>query len=125
VEIVAGRIRQSLACDGGVEVRVALRRGGERRLQLDRVIDCTGIHEYYHVRPRPLIAGLLRQGLACANDLGIGFLADANGALTGPASHLLFTLGPPRRGDLFETIAVPEIRAQAEALAAHLIDSTR
>ena len=30
-------------------------------------------------------------------------------------------LGPPRRGDLFETIAVPEIRVQAESLATHLL----
>jgi uncharacterized NAD(P)/FAD-binding protein YdhS len=88
---------------------------------MDRVIDCTGIHEYYHVRPRPLIGGLVRQGLAEANDLGIGFRTDHHGRLAGPASHLLFTLGPPRRGDLFETIAVPEIRVQAESLALHLL----
>ena len=106
VEIIAGRLQQTAAADGRIEVRVALRHGGERRLQVDRAINCTGIHEYYHVRPRGLIAGLMRQGLASANDLGIGFQADKNGALAGPASESLFTLGPPRRGDLFETIAV-------------------
>ena len=104
-----------------LRAKVALRNGGERRLQVDRVINCTGIHEYYHVRPRPLIGGLLRQGLARANDLGIGFEADKHGELVGPASDRLFTLGPPRRGDLFETIAVPEIRVQAERLAARLM----
>jgi hypothetical protein len=35
-------------------------------------------------------------------------------------SSVFFTLGPPRRGELFETTAVPEIRVQAEALALHL-----
>jgi uncharacterized NAD(P)/FAD-binding protein YdhS len=29
----------------------------------------------------------------------------------------MWTLGPPRRGVLWETTAVPEIRQQAEALA--------
>lgn len=36
------------------------------------------------------------------------------------ASSVFFTLGPPRRGELFETTAVPEIRVQAKALAARL-----
>ncbi|MCU1235792.1 MAG: hypothetical protein JWP63_3759 [Candidatus Solibacter sp.] len=125
VEIIAGRLRKCALTESGVAVRVALRGGGERLIEVDRVIDCTGIHEYYHVRARPLIAGLLRDGLASANDLGIGFHADENGALIGPASGVLFTLGPPRRGDLFETIAVPEIRAQAEALAAYLMASAK
>lgn len=120
VEVIAGRIANITARDGAIEFRIALRGGGERTLQVDRVINCTGIHEYYQRQPRPLIAALLRQGLAHANDLDTGFQADPVGALAGPASHLLFTLGPPRRGDLFETIAVPEIRAQAEALALHL-----
>ena len=30
---------------------------------------------------------------------------------------MLFTLGAPRRGELWETVAVPEIAAQAAALA--------
>jgi uncharacterized NAD(P)/FAD-binding protein YdhS len=38
---------------------------------------------------------------------------------------LLFTLGPPRRGELFETTAVPEIRVQAELLALRLIEEER
>ncbi|HEX3877482.1 MAG TPA: hypothetical protein VHW24_10880 [Bryobacteraceae bacterium] len=121
VEVIAGRIRESRAAGDAIEVCVAVRNGGMRNLTVERVINCTGIHERYHDRPRPLIRHLLQRGLAFANDVGIGFQADAHGALTGPASHLLFTLGPPRRGDLFETIAVPEIRVQAEALAGHLL----
>ncbi len=122
VEVIAGRLRSSRCRAGAIEACIALRHGAERYLQIDRVINCTGIHENYHARPRPLIAALLREGLAHANDLGIGFRTDDDGALTGLASHLLFTLGPPRRGQLFETIAVPEIRAQAEALAKRLME---
>jgi uncharacterized NAD(P)/FAD-binding protein YdhS len=32
----------------------------------------------------------------------------------------VFTLGPARNGQLYETTAIPEIRVQAESLAAHL-----
>jgi hypothetical protein len=38
-------------------------------------------------------------------------------------SSVFFTLGPPRRGELFETTAVPEIRTQAEELALRLVHS--
>jgi uncharacterized NAD(P)/FAD-binding protein YdhS len=46
---------------------------------------------------------------------------DASGA----PSELLFTLGPPLRGQLYETTAVPEIRGQAAALAARLVEAAR
>ena len=68
----------------------------------------------------------MADGMACANDLGIGFRTDGAGALVnagGNTSRPLFTLGPPRRGELFETTAVPEIRSQTEALARCLIES--
>jgi uncharacterized NAD(P)/FAD-binding protein YdhS len=38
---------------------------------------------------------------------------------------VFYTLGPPRRGELFETTAVPEIRTQAEALAHRLVQSAK
>jgi hypothetical protein len=64
----------------------------------------------------------MENGLAHANDLGIGFRTDKHGALLDAGlrpSSVFFTPEPPRRGDLFESTAVPEIRAQAEALATH------
>ncbi len=122
VEVIAGRMRESRIAGDAIEVRVAVRNGGMRTLAVDRTINRAGIHERYREKPRPLIQRLLNRGLAFANDVGLGFQADANGALSGPARRLLFTLGPPRRGDLFETIAVPEIRVQAKALASHLLE---
>lgn len=48
-----------------------------------------------------------------------GALLDVNGR----PSQLLFALGPPRKGCLWETTAVPEIRAQAAELAEGLLRS--
>jgi uncharacterized NAD(P)/FAD-binding protein YdhS len=124
VEVIAGRLRETVPAEKGIEVRIGLRHGSERRLHVDRVINCTGIHEYYNHRPRRLIGALIEAGIATANDLGIGFHTDEHGALIGAdgiPSDVFFTLGPPRRGELFETTAVPEIRTQAAALARHLI----
>jgi len=95
-------------------------------LGIDRVINCTGLHDDYCDSRRPLIRSMIADGSASANDLGLGFRTGANGALVdaaGETSRALFTLGPPRRGELFETTAVPEISSQAEELARHLIGS--
>jgi uncharacterized NAD(P)/FAD-binding protein YdhS len=123
LEIMAGRIQEGCPRDGATQVRVRLKRGGTRVLDVDRIISCTGIHETYTDSPRPLIRSLMENGLAQANDLGIGLRTDRHGALLDARmrpSSIFFTLGPPRRGELFESTAVPEIRAQAEALAIHL-----
>src|SRR5690606_25359129 len=48
-----------------------------------------------------------------------GALIDAEGRV----SDSLFTLGPPRKGTLWETTAVPEIRVQAQQLAERLLVS--
>jgi uncharacterized NAD(P)/FAD-binding protein YdhS len=127
IESIAGRICASAVQRNAIELTIAQRRGVQRSLEVDRAINCTGIHENYNKRPRRLIQSLVEGGLASANDLGMGFRTDGAGALIdghGIPSSVLFTLGPPRRGELFETTAVPEIRCQAEALARRLIQET-
>jgi uncharacterized NAD(P)/FAD-binding protein YdhS len=119
LRILAGQLKEVSAR----KVLIRLRQGGEATLEADRIISCTGTHEDYTRTPRPLVRSLFAAGLARGNDAGIGFSTGANGALLNKdlqPSRLLFTLGTPRRGDLIETTAVPEIREQAEALAAHL-----
>ena len=54
--------------------------------------------------------------------------ADAGGAVldaSGVPSDIIFTLGPPLRGQLYETTAIPEIRDQAAVLAGRLVAATR
>ena len=124
LSVLAGQIAGISQKSDCIEVLVALRDGMEERLIVDRVINCTGIVEHYNENPRPLIRSLIADGEATANDLGIGFRTDSRGALrnsAGSAAQVLFTLGPPRRGELFETTAVPEIRAQAAELARLLL----
>jgi uncharacterized NAD(P)/FAD-binding protein YdhS len=124
LEIIAGRVQEVSSRDHEVQVRILPKRGAERVLKVDRIISCTGIQESYVDHPRPLIGALIEKGLAQANDLGIGFRTDSHGALLDvkrKPSSVFFTLGPPRRGELFETTAVPEIRVQAKELARLLV----
>jgi hypothetical protein len=43
----------------------------------------------------------------------------------GEGKEWSLTLGPPRLGDLLETIAVPELRKQAEAVANRLLSISK
>jgi uncharacterized NAD(P)/FAD-binding protein YdhS len=124
VQIFAGRLQDVSSRGATTQVQIALKHGGEQTLEVDRIISCTGIQESYTDSPRALTRSLMEQGLARANDLNMGFATDEVGALLDAErkpSSIFFTLGPPRRGELFESTAVPEIRTQAEALALHLI----
>jgi uncharacterized NAD(P)/FAD-binding protein YdhS len=126
LRVIAGRIRNISRVKDSVEVRISPNDAPDCTLEIDRVINCTGLHDDYCDSRRPLIRSMIADGSASANDLGLGFRTGANGALVdsaGETSRALFTLGPPRRGELFETTAVPEIRTQAEELARHLIGS--
>jgi uncharacterized NAD(P)/FAD-binding protein YdhS len=124
LQVVAGRLLEMTPQSAATQVKLLSRRGAERVIEVDRIISCTGIHESYADSPRPLIRSLVKGGLARANDLGIGLSTDLHGALldaNGRPSPVFSTLGPPRRGELFETTAVPEIRSQAQALALQLV----
>jgi uncharacterized NAD(P)/FAD-binding protein YdhS len=68
----------------------------------------------------PQRRGLIRPGPA---HLGVDALL--NGAVmgqNGAASDVLYTLGSSMKGVLWEVLAVPEIRVQAERLARLLLD---
>ncbi|WOX20665.1 FAD/NAD(P)-binding protein [Streptomyces solicathayae] len=113
LRVHAGRVAAVRPLDDGLVVVLA----DGRELRVGRVVDCTGPG----MRPDgdPLWAGLLADGLAMPGPLGIGVATDG-GRLVGArhnAARPLFTLGAPRRGELWETTAIPEIRAQAREVA--------
>jgi uncharacterized NAD(P)/FAD-binding protein YdhS len=74
----------------------------------------------------PLVASLLADGLARVGPHGLGLDIGPGGRLvgrSGAAQDRLWLVGPLRRGALWETTAVPEIRAQARCLAVDLARS--
>lgn len=90
---------------------------------VDRIINCTGPASNYGTVDLPLVAQMRRTGWLVPDPLHLGVENDADGRLidsTGNPIQGLFTLGPLRRSTLWESTAIPEIRAQAAALAAKL-----
>ncbi len=132
-----GRVRSISEFDsaegGGLEVGVHVRasgsargqRGEDRLLRVARVLNCTGAESNYRKLADPLVRHLMRHGLAHADPLHLGLATADDGALagtTGAATLPIWTLGPCRKGSLWETTAVPEIRQQAAALAARILE---
>ncbi len=90
----------------------------------NRVINCTGSETDCRRIQDSLVTSLFVQGFARPDALFMGLDVDENGALldsSSKPSESLFAIGPPRKGCLWETTAVPEIRAQAAQLAEHLL----
>ncbi|WP_292801624.1 FAD/NAD(P)-binding protein [Nostoc sp. NMS7] len=123
----AGRIQSCQELENGVNVSIC-ERGTQKNilLQVKRIINCTGANCDYRRLQHPLVASIQEQRLIRPNILSMGIDTAPNGALIdadGNTSQMLYTLGTPRKGNLWETTAVPEIRVQAANLAQELLKS--
>ena len=129
LRIVRGRLAEGKGVGSGLKARVALvGPAGPEALTVSRVVNCTGPEADPFRSRNPLILDLLSQGAAAADPLGLGLQVDDDCAvLNGAAAPTpgLFALGALTQGRFFEATAVPEIRAQAEALAERLIPELR
>lgn len=118
--IGAGRLFQhrgtlSSIDSGGETLGITLSDGTQ--LNVSAVVNCTGAVATLHADP--LLAKLAARGLAKSGPAMLGVATDDDGALLNTAgrSSGLYALGSLRRGDLWESTAMPEIRAQAQAVA--------
>jgi uncharacterized NAD(P)/FAD-binding protein YdhS len=125
VEIHSGRIVAYAEDTDGVDVTYRARKTGElESLRVGRVINCTGPEVDCRRIENLLLTNLVREKMARPDPLFLGLDTSEHGALMnaeGAASDFLYTLGPSRKGSLWETTAVPEIRAQASQLATLLL----
>lgn len=100
---------------------------GVEELAADAVVNCTGPGRGWSPPPNPVVTHLLVNGLARrgAHDLGLdctedGSVVDDQGR---PVPEIL-VIGPPRKGTVFETTAIPELRSQALHLADRIVAGT-
>jgi uncharacterized NAD(P)/FAD-binding protein YdhS len=92
-------------------------------LETDLVIQATGLDTATAYTVDPLLARLLRDGLAAPDPLQLGLAAHPDGQLLdarGTPQPGLFALGSLLRGSLWECTAMPEIRVAAARLGARL-----
>jgi uncharacterized NAD(P)/FAD-binding protein YdhS len=103
--------------DVGGALLVQLSDGTSRRVA--HVVNCTGPQPSVAHSRDPLLTSLLAAGHACAGPLDMGLATDAEGRVRAAdgAVGAVWTLGALRRGELWESNAIPEIRSQAVAVA--------
>ncbi|AXQ95718.1 FAD-dependent oxidoreductase [Cereibacter sphaeroides] len=109
----------------GVRLHLRPRGGadGPRTLDCAVAVDCRGIRSDPEAHASPLVADLLRAGVARVDPLRIGLevtldcrVVDARGR----ASDRIFAVGPASRAGFWEITAIPDIREQVARLAALL-----
>ena len=128
-----GRLTIRAASLQGVDVsadgrpRIRLRHRGQadvRVVEGDGLINSTGIEYDWRRVDKALPRQLLERGLIRPGNLGLGIAADRSGAVLNTHSEpakRLFAMGPPLRGEWWESTAVTDVALQAKALAARLV----
>ena len=122
LRIVAGRLQSiAPAPGGGSHVHFALRRSGHcDSLQADWIVNATGVETNIDLRPGALLAALRERGLVLPGPQGLGVASSGIGHVIGGRGRpdpALYVLGTLRIGDLWESIAIPELREQARQIA--------
>jgi uncharacterized NAD(P)/FAD-binding protein YdhS len=125
IEVHAGRVKTYIEDNDGVAVTFQARESEQiERLRVDRVINCTGPESDCRRADDPLLTDLMRQKLARPDPLFLGLDVSGEGGLidaNGDVSDLLYAIGPIRKGSLWETIAVPDLRVQVYELSRLLV----
>jgi len=126
LSVLSGRLTDVEAIGAGA--RVLIRPRGQLspiELRVSRIVSCRGVSSDPRRTANPLVARLLAAGLARVDPLGIGLDLDGDCALIdarGRKSRRVFAIGPMSQAAFWESIAVPDIRIQAAALAKRLIE---
>ena len=97
----------------------------ETMLRVSRVVNCESPDTKPISFRHPVLNSLLVRGLAQPHALQLGLDVDEHGRLIsrdGIASRCLYAIGPVRKGALWETTTVRDIRRQAIEMAGHLIE---
>jgi uncharacterized NAD(P)/FAD-binding protein YdhS len=96
----------------------------KNKLQVQRVINCTGPESNIEKGQNSLFTHLLQRKLIQADDLKLGIHATADGKILVDDKVIenLFVMGINLKSTLWESTAVPELRKQTQELADLLIE---
>jgi uncharacterized NAD(P)/FAD-binding protein YdhS len=124
LQIQRGRLRSIKAGEDG-KFRITYSANAfENVVSADAVINCIGSESDFSRVESPLVMNLLGKGLIKPDSLKMGIDATPDGGTIdrdGAVSDVLITVGTALKGVLWESTAMPEIRAQARQLAMFLL----
>lgn len=126
LRVVAGRLER-LSAGTADDLHVRLRPRGQaagEELRVRHAINCIGPGGDIAGTRDPLLRGLLDRGQVRPDPLRLGLDTDTGARLldqTGAVVQGLYAMGPIMRGTSWEITAVPDIRVQAQKLAATIL----
>jgi len=119
-----GRL-QTVAREGNrIRLTLMMRDRRSQELDVDRIVNATGVEMRAQLMRNPLLSDLLGKGNARPGPHGIGIDTASDGHVIdaeGKALPGIVVVGSLRIGRLWESIAVPELRGQAENAARQLL----
>ncbi|MFI8233734.1 FAD/NAD(P)-binding protein [Streptomyces sp. NPDC085900] len=122
LRIGAGQVVAAVPADDAVTVDLS----DGTRLRVGAVVNCTGARTGPRGTTAPLVRCVLEGGYGRPGPAGLGLDTAGDGRLVpaagGPVLRL-WAVGAARRGNLLETTAVPEIRAQAAEVAGTVLEA--
>ncbi len=124
MQLHRGRLDTVTLENGRIRVNMQMRDRRVQQLDVDRVVNATGVEMRAQLMRNPLLSQLLGSGCARPGPHGIGLDTGDHGELIdidGAPQPRVVVVGSLRIGSLWESIAVPELRAQAEAAARRLL----
>lgn len=95
----------------------------ESSIEVAGVINCTGPASDYQKIGDSLVMQLVREGIVRPDPLRLGLDVDRDLRVIsndGKPSKLVYAVGPPTKGALWEINAVPDLRMQTKTLASHI-----
>lgn len=119
-----GRLESVIAEGACVQLGVLDRQRRPFPLDAQCVINATGVEMRAQAMRNPLLQQMLGSGVACPGPHGIGVGSAADGSLLdadGMADARIRVVGSLRIGTLWESLAIPELRAQAAQAATALL----
>jgi len=121
LRLITGRLRRVDRQNSILSATISHHKTGDGVYVYPRwILNCTGPNTDLHTSDAPLLRQLFADGHLTTDPLRMGLNTAPNGAVInhiGMPSEVIYTLGSLRRGGLFESTAIHEIRQQAMELS--------
>ena len=126
MEVVTGRVTDIIPSQSRMEIKYTERgKVNEKSLTANIVINRIGPCQDYEQIEQPLVKNLLNNRLIQCDPVHLGINALPEGNVIqedGTPSDKVYTIGLPLKGIVWESLALPEIRVEAEELSKILVE---
>ena len=125
LEILKGRLKDIKYADGKFDIEYSTI-DEIHHVTAEALVNCIGSESNYSRIDSQFVTSLVARGHVRNDELSLGVHATPDGSVVGRSgepSAVVYTLGTPLKGILWESTAIPEIRVQAKQLALKLLSN--